>query len=175
MENFTPEPTTSSNMKIIQTYPRPVKAAEDDKRLNALKQENKTLQRRIDDVRTEIDHLRNTLNKTNCKYRNAKSDYNSTQAKYWSLQAAVMGIQKQKNLLAKVFSESQIKILSGKKKIYWSNDDMAMAYTIRHLSNRRCYTYLSKNLNFPLPALSSMKRWASIKKRECKTEEKEQE
>lgn len=88
------------------------------------------------------------------------------------LQRTSMSLADQKNILSKVFSESQIKILSGKKKIYWSNDDMAMGYTIRHLSNKRCYMYLSKNLNIPLPALSSIKRWSTLKKHEFKNEPK---
>lgn len=75
-------------------------------------------------------------------------------------------LAKQKQILSKVFSESQLKILTGKKKIYWSNDDMAIGYTIRYMSSKRCYTYLIKSLKIPLPALSSVKRWATLKKSE---------
>lgn len=135
-----------------------------------LKQENVALQKRVDCLKSEIDALRDTLNETREKYRVVDNDYNAMQKKYCSLQVSALSMQQQKSLLAKVFSESQIKILSGKKKIYWSNDDMAMAYTIRHLSNKRCYAYLTKNLNIPLPALSSIKRWATIKKHDCKVE-----
>lgn len=84
----------------------------------------------------------------------------------------------QLSILSKVFSESQIKILSGKKKIYWSNDDMAMGYTVRHMSSKRCYVYLTKTLNIPLPALSSIKRWVTLKKAEfgpAKVEKEEED
>lgn len=149
--------------------------SEEDTKIHTLekfKQENVTLQNQVEQLKSEIDLLRNKLNETKCRYHNAKSDYNITQSTYCSLQVSNMSIQQQKNLLAKVFSASQIKILSGKKKIYWSNDDMAVGYTIRHLSNKRCYMYLSKSMNIPLPALSSIKRWATIKKHEYKVEEK---
>lgn len=158
MESFTPIAEGTSPDIKFQSHEK-------------LKQENVELQKRVDCLKSEIDALRNKLHKTRCKYRDADSDCNAMQKKYCSLQVSAMTLQQQKSLLAKVFSESQIKILSGKKKIYWSNDDMAMGHTIRHLSNKRCYAYLTKNLNIPLPALSSIKRWATIKKHEFKVEE----
>lgn len=160
VENF----TTDQNIKLH--------SQEDNLRLHTLKQENATLQQQVNTLKSEIDAMRSSLNAVKNKYREAEEDCNSFRSQYCFLQVSMMALQKQKALLAKVFSESQIKILSGKKKIYWSNDDMAMGYTIRHLSNKRCYTYLSKNLNIPLPALSSLKRWATIKKNEYKTKEK---
>lgn len=148
-----------------------LQSPEEHLRLNTLKQENATLEKQIDELKSEIDRMRNSFNETKNKLRDTETECNSIRSKYNSLQVSAMSAQKQKSLLSKVFSESQIKILSGKKKIYWSNDDMAMGYTLRHLSNKRCYTYLTKHLNIPLPALSSIKRWATVKKNECNQNE----
>ncbi|XP_074029221.1 uncharacterized protein [Leptinotarsa decemlineata] len=74
-----------------------------------------------------------------------------------------LSLQNQKELLSRVFSANQLKVLCGKK-THWSNDDMAVAYIIRHLGNERCYGYLMKNMNFPLPAPSSLRRWITLRK-----------
>ncbi|KAJ8918034.1 hypothetical protein NQ315_011490 [Exocentrus adspersus] len=71
--------------------------------------------------------------------------------------------QEQKELLSKVFSEAQIKILLGGQRSVWSNDDMAVAYTIRHLSNRKFYSYVSQRLHIPLPGMSTIQRWVCTK------------
>lgn len=148
-----------------------VKTESQVRKLSQLKQENMALKLKLDSLKCEINSLKGTLRETKSKFREKDRECSSLRTKHNFLQVSMMTLQQQKNILAKVFSESQIKILSGKKKIYWSNDDMAVGYTIRHLSNKRCYAYLTKNLNIPLPALSSIKRWATIKKHECKAEE----
>lgn len=61
----------------------------------------------------------------------------------------------------KVFSPSQINLLLGHKKVYWSDDDLARAFTLRHIGGKNCYLYLKNTLNMPLPALSCVQRWAS--------------
>jgi len=71
--------------------------------------------------------------------------------------------KEQKNLLSRVFSQSQINVLLGKKKVFWSNDDMAMAFTLRQMGNKECYLYLKKTLNVPLPSLSSIQKWTASK------------
>lgn len=63
--------------------------------------------------------------------------------------------------LQKVFSASQINLLLGRKKVYWTDDDLARAFTLRHIGGRSCYLYLKNTLNMPLPALSCVQRWAS--------------
>lgn len=75
----------------------------------------------------------------------------------------VLSKQRSQFILSKVFSETQINILMGKKRSLWTDHDMAVAYTIRHLSNISCYNYLTKNMNIPLPGLSSIKRWINVK------------
>lgn len=63
--------------------------------------------------------------------------------------------------LQKVFSPSQINLLLGRKKVYWSDDDLGRAFTLRHIGGRDCYLYLKNTLCMPLPALSCVQRWAS--------------
>lgn len=63
--------------------------------------------------------------------------------------------------IQKVFSPSQINLLLGRKKVYWTDDDLARAFTLRHIGGKNCYLYLKNTLNMPLPALSCVQRWAS--------------
>ncbi|XP_044262177.1 uncharacterized protein LOC123009737 isoform X1 [Tribolium madens] len=124
---------------------------------------NKTIREKMARLENSIKHLRNVLNNQIETYKSKDLELSNLHHEYLKAKRSYLTIHEQKVLLSKVFSESQIKILSGKKKIYWSDDDMAVGYTIRHLSNRRCYMYLTKKLNFPLPAVSSIKRWMTLK------------
>lgn len=67
--------------------------------------------------------------------------------------------------LANVFSKRQIKHLCGQKKTHWTEDDLAVGLTIRYLSTRTFYNYLTNTLNFPLPALSTIGRYIFINKK----------
>jgi hypothetical protein len=63
--------------------------------------------------------------------------------------------------LDKVLTVSQRKILVDKrKKVKWDDKSMSIAFALRYLSYRS-YVYLKRNLNYPLPALSTLRRWAS--------------
>lgn len=64
-------------------------------------------------------------------------------------------------LIYKVFSKAQINFLLGKKKVVWSHDDMARAFTLRQAGNKEVYLYLKNTLNMPLPCLSSVQNWAA--------------
>lgn len=143
--------------------------------LEQLQKNNLQLKKDIEALLPDVENLRRKLKEKQEAYKKGGAELNKITSDCNFLYTCTMPIQEQKNILSKVFSESQIKILSGKKKIYWSNDDMAMGYTIRHMSNKRCYMYLSKNLKIPLPALSSIKRWATLKKPETKNEIKKEE
>lgn len=68
---------------------------------------------------------------------------------------------RQRNLLALVFSNAQIKLLQRNRKVVWSNDDMAMAFTMRHMGGKSCYLYLKNTLKYPLPSLSCVQKWAA--------------
>ncbi|KAK9718266.1 THAP domain [Popillia japonica] len=141
--------------------------------LDEIKKRNDKMQRDLIKLERVVNNLKIRLRakKEECNKQNV--EYNKLLKTLSSLELKSMSVSEQKNLLSKVFSESQIKILSGKKKIYWSHDDMAIGYTIRHMSSKRCYMYLTKKLNIPLPGLSSIKRWQAMKKNELSVEEKE--
>ncbi|XP_074029219.1 uncharacterized protein isoform X2 [Leptinotarsa decemlineata] len=66
-----------------------------------------------------------------------------------------------KDIIHKVFSDAQINVLQGKKKVYWSNDDLAEAFILRQIGTKQCYLYLKNTLNIPLPSLSCIQRWAA--------------
>ncbi|XP_008199105.1 uncharacterized protein LOC103314533 isoform X1 [Tribolium castaneum] len=124
---------------------------------------NKTIREKVARLENSLKHLRSVYNTQVETYKKKDLELSNLHHEYLKTKRSYLTLHEQKVLLSKVFSESQIKILSGKKKIYWSDDDMAVGYTIRHLSNKRCYMYLTKKLNIPLPAVSSIKRWMTLK------------
>ncbi|CAH0552768.1 unnamed protein product [Brassicogethes aeneus] len=66
----------------------------------------------------------------------------------------------EKQLLQKVFTKSQIKVLeTGIAKTRWTDQDMAIGYMIKQLGNKNSYQYLNKNLKIPLPGVSSIHHW----------------
>lgn len=69
--------------------------------------------------------------------------------------------QKYENALAKIFTPGQIKKLfhSEGKNIHWSPNDIAAAISLRSVSPK-AYRYLRSH-NYPLPALSTLRKWVS--------------
>lgn len=132
--------------------------------LNEINNENKYLQKQVDYYETKLANINRDLETHADLLRNHEEAVRVVEGKHDKLKQSMLSIQDQKSLLAKVFSERQIKLIAGKQKSWWTNDDMAMGYTIRNLSNPRFYKYLSKNLGIPLPGLSSITRWEFIKK-----------
>lgn len=64
-------------------------------------------------------------------------------------------------ILGKIFSPGQIKVLLNRnKKIRWNNEDISCAISLRSVS-AKAYRYLRNKLKYPLPALSSLRRWVS--------------
>lgn len=65
-------------------------------------------------------------------------------------------------VLHKVFTKSQVQILLKNKTRAknWDNETIKLAFTLRYLG-RRTYVYLRNKLNYPLPSLPSLRRWAS--------------
>lgn len=157
---------TEGNKAQETDLPEEYKHVKDVNDLERLKEENENLRKYIQQLQPAVEKQRVKAAEKESALQKSKQELNKLLSQCHTLQKSSLSIQEQKNILSKVFSESQIKILNGKKKIYWSNDDMAIGYTIRHMSNKRCYMYLTKNLNIPLPALSSIKRWATLKKNE---------
>lgn len=68
---------------------------------------------------------------------------------------------KVQNILLKVFSPGQVKtLLNPNKRIKWSSEDIACAISLRSVS-AKAYRYLRNKLKYPLPALSTLRRWIS--------------
>lgn len=66
-----------------------------------------------------------------------------------------------KKLLGEIFSPGQIKALMNRnKKVHWNSEDISCAISLRSVS-AKAYRYLRNKLKFPLPALSSLRRWVS--------------
>ncbi|XP_072386922.1 uncharacterized protein [Diabrotica undecimpunctata] len=126
------------------------------KNLQYLEESNYALQKRIDLIEEDIQHKMKQLKeqeRTLIKLRSQDREGLSHEA------------------LSKVFSRNQIKLLSGNKRTTWTDDDFAVGHTIMHLSNRRFYNYLTKVLNYPFPASSSVqafvKRNKALKRVTC--------
>lgn len=124
--------------------------------LDDLKEANERLQKQLAEMEKDL------ANQTSV-YRETLRENTDVRYNLKKYAKHVFSKQRTKAILSKVFSQTQIKVLMGKKKTYWSDHDMAVAYTIRHLSNISCYNYLMKNMNIPLPGLSSIKRWINVK------------
>lgn len=63
-------------------------------------------------------------------------------------------------VLGKLFSPGQIKkLMNPEKTIRWSPTDIASAISLRSVSPK-AYRYL-RSLQYPLPALSTLRKWAS--------------
>lgn len=139
------------------------KKIQSKEQLSTLENCNKTIRNKITTLENNLKRLKEVYIKQIETYKMKDLELSNLHHEYLRTKRSFLSLHDQRMLLSKVFSESQIKILSGKKKIYWSDDDMAVGYTIRHLSNKRCYLYLSKKLNIPLPAVSSIKRWMTLK------------
>lgn len=64
-------------------------------------------------------------------------------------------------LLEKLFSPNQIRcLLKESNRVKWNRGDICRALTLRAVS-RKCYCFLRNKLGFPLPSISTLKRWVS--------------
>lgn len=67
---------------------------------------------------------------------------------------------KVEKILSPLFSPGQIKVLLDRtKRPKWSKEDIAFAISLRSVSPK-AYRYLRNKLNYPLPDLSTLRRWA---------------
>ncbi|KAF0705882.1 THAP-type domain-containing protein, partial [Aphis craccivora] len=63
-------------------------------------------------------------------------------------------------LVSPIFSKNQLDIiLKKKKRVNWSTDEIAKAFTLRYFS-KRAYLYVRHELHHPLPGISSLQQWA---------------
>lgn len=69
--------------------------------------------------------------------------------------------QAAEKILKMVLTENQVRLLLKKKKLVrWTSEEIAVAFTIRYYS-KKCYLYIKNKLHYPLPGLSSLRRWAA--------------
>lgn len=123
-------------------------------------EENYLLKSNMELLEKEKTELQNKIEKMNAKLTNRLKLTQQLKVRCEQLKKKYDGSQR-KNLLAKVFSCAQIGVLLRKRKVVWSDDDLAMAFTLRHMGSKECYLYLKQILNFPLPALSCVQKWAA--------------
>lgn len=122
----------------------------------------KELEEKLKIMETENYKLKNNLNilteKCNVLETEKKSILEDlTKIKYVSDNFEV----KVQNILLKVFSPGQVKtLLNPNKRIKWSSEDIACAISLRSVS-AKAYRYLRNKLKYPLPALSTLRRWVS--------------
>lgn len=143
----------SINVPVIETPPYEV--------VKEYVDTNDSLQSRMDELSKEQEKITKELDLYNKHLRIYQRKCGALKNKIAKLKTNSFIIRNEKNLLSKVFSDAQVKILMGKKKVVWSDDDLAMAFSLRHMSSKECYLYLKTFLNMPLPALSSVQKWAA--------------
>lgn len=167
---------TSSSTKINYTSRNENKfkynSVRNKSQLEKLKIENEKLRKQITEAEKDF------IIQTNL-YRERLKHYKEIQKSSNMKNKSMFTKQRTREILSKVFSETQLRVLMGrKKKTNWSDDDMAVGYTIKHLSNLTCYNYLLRNMNLPLPGISSIKRWIQVRKKgltEAESRNSEQE
>lgn len=84
------------------------------------------------------------------------------QVAYYRKRSKTVGNTKKQvhDILSKILTKNQIAIiLNKKKKVKWTADEIGTAFTLRYFS-KKSYVYLRSKLNYPLPGLSTLRRWA---------------
>lgn len=87
----------------------------------------------------------------------------------WSLNEELKSLKRSKNqdvsrevetVLSRYFSPGQIRcILRRQRKIHWAAEDIASAISLKSVS-AKAYRYLRNKLNYPLPHISTLRKWA---------------
>lgn len=121
--------------------------------------ENVELKTKIINLKITMRDLYGKLSKQEKKNKLKRNGIKRVKEKFSKVEITGSG----KNLLSKVFSDAQINVLMGQSKVVWGDDDLAMAFSLRHLCSKECYLYLKEVLNIPLPALSCVQKWAASK------------
>lgn len=122
--------------------------------------ENELLKSQLELLENEKNELQNKIKQINAKTTRKLAAVQSLKIRCAGI-TRKYNLSQRKNLLTKVFSNTQIGVLMRKKKVVWTDDDLAMAFTLRHIGGKDCYLYLKQTLNFPLPALSCVQKWAT--------------
>lgn len=68
--------------------------------------------------------------------------------------------KKAKELFKECLSTNQVDILLKKKtRAYWNKEELSKAFTLRYFS-KRAYKYVQESMHYPIPGLSTLRRWA---------------
>lgn len=139
------------NLNISNTYYSEIKQAVD---------ENCKLKQKLDALLKQQSELTNKSEKMSIKIAKRLMMIQKLKRRYHKLKRSI-NTNHRKNLLMKVFSNAQVGILMRHNKVVWSDDDLAMAFTLRQMSSKDFYLHLKETLNIPLPALSCVQKWAA--------------
>ncbi|XP_044007627.1 uncharacterized protein LOC122852096 isoform X2 [Aphidius gifuensis] len=112
-----------------------------------------------DEYRKEIDILKQKLKKLETVNTKLLQSLAVNETK---LEKKDKLLQKYMKALTSVFTPTQIKILMnpGQTKSHWKAEDIASAISLQAVSPQ-CYRYLRMKMNFPLPSITTLKKWAS--------------
>lgn len=100
-------------------------------------------------LRTSI--LQKNLNSTNSILKTSQKTM-SEEVKILSLNKYKSIESEAKKLYSSVFSQNQLHlILKKKKRVHWTRDEVAKAFTLRYLG-KKGYVYVKNELHYPLPS-----------------------
>lgn len=96
---------------------------------------------------------------TNFSYSEISEEVRSLQNENTHLKKCLEKEREDLKSMEKVFTEGQIRKLKTRKQIQWSAEDIASAISI-YAGGPRSYKLLRKR-GYPLPGVSTIRRWAS--------------
>lgn len=148
--------------KLVETLVSSVlvedEASSEINQLSIALQENEELKKEIGCLREQVTSLLQKTNEDAASISKLKRENqylrrknNKTPLKY----------KKMHKVLTSMFTSNQISVLLGlKKHVNWTSEEISLAFTLRYLS-KRCFLFLRRKLNIPLPGISTLQRWAS--------------
>lgn len=125
----------------------------------------------IDDLRNQIDSLKKQNFDLSLKLENSYTEKENIIKRYQSqiLKNVTDASSpenksfddKVKELFSKQFTQNQLDIIMKKKRVVrWTSRELAHAFSLRCFSEKG-YLYLRETLNYPLPRISTLQRWAA--------------
>jgi Transposase protein len=124
----------------------------------ALKNENRDLTKKCIDLAAKIESMEAKY-KYKCKKLSLKVQY------YKKKLSNISSSKKHQTdqmirLLKSILTENRIDLLLRKKRrVNWTSDEISSAFTLRYYS-QKAYLYVKNKLKYPLPGLSTLRRWA---------------
>lgn len=116
-------------------------------RYKMLMEQNQNLQKEFKKMKLMLKEKESIIEKLNKQIAVHTSNIKEEQEKRENLESS----------LKSFLSRTQINSLLKQKRVVWSSEDIAKAFTLRYLS-KRTYIYLRNTLHYPLPHLSTLKR-----------------